>query len=511
MKKDDRIFKVVSHEYAENIINTIQEPLITLDQDLRVLSANRSFYEVFKANHEDTVGQFIYGLGNKQWDLPKLRELLETILPQKTSFDNYEVEHDFETIGKRIMLLNAREIHGELGKEGIILLGIEDITKRKLAEQSIVSENERLSVTLDCMGDGVITTDTSGKVVLMNKVAEDLCGWKLTQARGRSLKSVFTIINEYTRVPHVSPVDKVLASGEIMELENHTLLISQTGTERIIENSGSPIRDKDGKIVGVVLVFRNITDKEKINDTIQKAKTIESLGVLAGGVAHDFNNLMGGIFGYINLANLETEKNKASNYLSIATNTIGRARALTGKLLTFSKNGNPILRLGNLFPFVQEAGEIALKGTNVSCHFDVSQDLWACKFDKNQIGQVIENLLINAKQAMRDSGTIELTARNITLEKNEYEKLRPFDPIKEPMAEKFNADTFIRISIKDCGIGIPKELISKIFDPFFTTKPKGQGLGLATCYSIVNRHGGCIDVESEMGKGSTFHVYLPAV
>ncbi len=131
-------------EYAESIINTVREPLIVLDQDLRAVTANRSFYEVFKVNPEETVGQLIYDLGNKQWNIPKLRELLETILPQKTTFDNYEVEHVFAAIGRRIMLLNARQIQRVLGKERIILLAIEDITERREIEYGLEKAHEEL-------------------------------------------------------------------------------------------------------------------------------------------------------------------------------------------------------------------------------------------------------------------------------------------------------------------------------------------------------------------------------
>jgi len=126
-----------STEYSESIINTVREPLIVLDQDLRVVTASRSFYDVFKVKPQETVGQLIYDLGNNQWNIPKLRELLETILPQKTTFDNYEVEHDFSTIGRRIMLLNARQIQRVLGKERIILLAIEDITERREIENGL--------------------------------------------------------------------------------------------------------------------------------------------------------------------------------------------------------------------------------------------------------------------------------------------------------------------------------------------------------------------------------------
>jgi two-component system CheB/CheR fusion protein len=134
----------ISQEYSESIINTVREPLIALDQDLRVVSVSRSFYEVFKVKHEETVGQLIYDLGNKQWDIPKLRELLETILPEKASFDNYEVEHDFTSIGRRIMLLNARQIQRVSGKERIILLAIEDITERRAIENGLKKAHEKL-------------------------------------------------------------------------------------------------------------------------------------------------------------------------------------------------------------------------------------------------------------------------------------------------------------------------------------------------------------------------------
>jgi len=393
-------------------------------------------------------------------------------------------------------LVSATPIFNKNGEVIAGYLAMNNITERKLAEEASAAEKERLAVTLRSIGDGVITTDMQGRIVIMNKVAEELCGWKQDEAQGMPISSVFNIINENTRDPHDNPVERVLASGEITELANHTLLISRDGTERVIADSGAPIKDKDSKTIGVVLVFRDMTEKQKLNETIQRTQKLESLGILAGGIAHDFNNLMGGIFGYIDLANEESDKGKVSLYLQKAMNTIDRARALTAQLLTFAKGGAPIQKVGDLFPFVEETARFALSGANVSCRFDVQPDLWPGNFDKNQIAQVIDNLIINAQQAMPVGGTIELSARNITLAEKEHPSL-----IK---------NNYVKISIKDSGIGIQKEFVSKIFDPFFTTKAQGHGLGLATCYSIIKRHEGSIEVESEMGKGSTFHIYLPA-
>jgi PAS domain S-box-containing protein len=383
-------------------------------------------------------------------------------------------------------------------KEEIIGVSVfaQDITERKQSELALFTEKERLAVTLRSIGDGVITTDSNGRITLLNNVAENMTGWKSEVAAGKPLPEVFDIINERTRKRCENPFERVIATNSIVELENHTCLKAKDGREFVIADSGAPIRDKDNNIIGVVLVFRDMTEKQKLEDSIQKTQKLESLGLLAGGIAHDFNNLMGGIFGYIDLACEFTKEPKASNYLSKALGTIGRARALTQQLLTFAKGGAPIKKIERLFPFIQETTQFALSGSRVSCSFQIPENLWPCDIDKNQIGQVIDNIIINAQQAMPDGGRIEVAAQNISFAEKQH--------------TTFKAGNYVKLSIKDQGIGIPKEFIPRIFDPFFTTKSKGHGLGLPTCYSIVNRHSGYIEVESEPGKGSTFNVYLPA-
>ena len=381
------------------------------------------------------------------------------------------------------------------GKKMVISMA-SDITERKKAEVALAAEKERLTVTLRSIGDGVITTDTKGNIVMLNKVAEALTGWTSNEASGRPLPEVFNIINENTREKCKNPVEKVLAKGGIIELENHTCLIAKDGREIVIADSGSPIRNKKSQIIGVVLVFRDMTEKHKLEDVIQKTQKLESLGILAGGIAHDFNNILGAIFGYTELAMMKTEEEDVSAFLKKSLSNIDRARALTEQLLTFAKGGAPIKNVENLFPFVQETTQFALSGSSVSAVFQIQENLRPCSFDKNKIGQVIDNLTINAQQAMPMGGTILVSAINISLTEKEHITL--------------TAGNYVKLSIKDQGIGIPKEFLTNIFDPYYTTKPNGHGLGLATCFSIINRHDGCIEVESEPGKGSTFHIYLPA-
>jgi PAS domain S-box-containing protein len=372
-----------------------------------------------------------------------------------------------------------------------------DITDRIQAENAIAEEKERLAVTLRSIGDGVITTDIHGTIVLMNKVAEEYTGWKQQEAQGKPIETVFTIINGITRKPHDNPVQKVIATGKIVELANQTHLISRSGIERIIADSGAPIIDKNSITVGVVLVFRDITEKQQLQDSIQRTDKLECIGVLAGGIAHDFNNLLGGIYGYIDLARDTCPPDSdAVDYLNKAIKTFSRAKDLTQQLLTFAKGGAPSRITASLAPLIKEWTQFALSGSAVGCSFIIADDLWLCDFDENMMGQVIDNIVINAVQAMPLGGTLSVTAENCEINQGEKSTVLPGE--------------YVHIAIADTGVGIPRSIMSKIFDPFFTTKQQGNGLGLATVHSIIIKHDGQITVESEPDKGTTFHIYLPA-
>jgi PAS domain S-box-containing protein len=396
--------------------------------------------------------------------------------------------------------LTLSTIRTEAGAFLHFLAMIEDITFRKQAEAALQAEKERLLVTLRSIGDGVITTDVTGAIVLINKVAEELTGWRQSEAQGRPLTEVFHIVNEQTRIRCENPVDKVLATGGIVGLANHTALISRDGGERVIADSGAPIRDRESAIIGVVLVFRDITDKQKTETALQNAQKLESIGVLAGGIAHDFNNLLGGIFGYIDLAREyfeEGDTKKAGSSLSKALNVLDRAKALTGQLLTFSKGGTPVKKTMVLAPLLKNTTTFALTGSNVDAVFKIAEELWPCDIDEHQMSQVIDNIVINGRQAMPNGGSITVSALNI--------------PAGSSVPLPAGAGIpYVRITIADQGIGIAPEHLSRIFDPFFSTKQQGSGLGLATAFSIVTKHEGIISVESALRKGSTFSIYLPA-
>jgi PAS domain S-box-containing protein len=373
----------------------------------------------------------------------------------------------------------------------------------RMLRQAILSlseEKERAQVTLRSIGDGVITTDARGRVMMVNAVAEDLTGWQHEDARGRPLHEVFRIVHEKTRAVCESPVDRVLQEKRTIEPANHTVLIARDGSERAIADSGAPIRGEDGSIIGVVLVFRDVSERQRHEAEMQKAAKLDSLGILAGGIAHDFNNILTAIMGNISLATLECSEGRtrqSEEHLARADGACKRAQDLTRQLLTFSRGGTPVKETVSLGDLIRASSDFALTGSGIRPRIHIAEDVPHVDADAGQINQVLHNLLINAVEAMPNGGTVTIHVSRVQMNS---------DKDRQPLA----AGEYVLISVLDQGIGIPNPHIARIFDPYFTTKKKGSGLGLATCYSIIKSHDGHIAVESELGKGSLFRVYLPA-
>jgi len=259
-------------------------------------------------------------------------------------------------------------------------------------------------------------------------------------------------------------------------------------TADIIEYEGRPA------IIGAVV---DITDYKKNEEEWQSISKLESLGVLAGGIAHDFNNILTVISGNISLAKMFVDANSdVYELLDEVEKASQQARDLTQQLLTFSRGGAPIKETASIQELIKDSVSFVLRGSNVSCNLKMDEDLWPVEIDRGQISQVINNMIINADQAMPDGGIINLTVNNVYIDDDNVSYLKP--------------GKYIRISIMDQGVGIPEKYLRKIFDPYFSTKQKGHGLGLATAYSIIRRHDGHIEVTSKLGEGTTFYICLPA-
>ncbi|MFZ5754780.1 MAG: hybrid sensor histidine kinase/response regulator, partial [Bacillota bacterium] len=251
----------------------------------------------------------------------------------------------------------------------------------------------------------------------------------------------------------------------------------------------------------VLVIVRDITEQKQMEQELLKADRLEALRLLAGGIAHDFNNILTIILGNISLAKISVRSNeKIYRKLEEIKKATLQAKELTQQLLTLAKGGAPVKKTVSLGDFLRETVVFALRGSNVLAEFTLPDDLWLVEIDENQMSQVIYNLVINAVQAMPSGGVIQVKTENISHGREET----------AAVGISLCQRNYVKISIEDQGIGIGREYLHKIFDPYFTTKQKGSGLGLATSYSIIKKHEGHISVESEVGRGTTFHIYLPA-
>ncbi|MFP4548278.1 MAG: PAS domain S-box protein [Fidelibacterota bacterium] len=493
--------------------------------------------------------------------------------------------------------------------------------------EELEKSREDLHITLNSIGDAVIATDIQGNITNMNPVAEQLTGYKFHDVKGHHINEVFTIINSKTGEKAINPIIKVLREKKRVGLTNHTELIAKDGNEYQIADSAAPIKNSAGEIVGVVLVFRDvskeyrtleklktseanlrtvfeaarniafiktdvngkfskieifspggeeifgytreeiigkpitllarptdeprfseiltidnkdkmgfdcelemvrkngktfpalfsthhifdeenrmvnalcvaidITQQKRTQEELSKMQNIKSIGTLAGGIAHDFNNILTAIYGNISIAKLQlSHTHPVYDILNEAESSMNRATRLTRQLLTFSKGGDPHKTVVSLKDVIVDIVNFDLSGSNVKLMMEADDDLYPVKVDKGQMQQVFSNLAINANQAMPDGGKVTITMRN-------------FDASKEPVPG-LSGGAYLKITFKDEGSGIKKEYLDQIFDPYFTTKSTGSGLGLATVFSIINKHNGRIIVDSELNVGTNFTIYLPA-
>jgi PAS domain S-box-containing protein len=362
-----------AHKYAENIVETLRESLVVLDAEMRVKIANQTFYNTFKVTPEKTLGKLIYELGNRQWDIPRLRGLLEEIILKKMQFYDFEVDQDFPNIGRKIMLLNARLLYQEKSGTQLILLAIEDITEKKRLESQLL-----------------------------------------------------------------------------------------------------------------------------------RSQRMESIGTLAGGIAHDLNNILTPMMLSLQMLKGKFTDEQSQKLLTVLEQNSQRGANLIKQVMSFARGIEGERKPLQVTHLISEIEKIAKETfpRGIEIRTDLQKDLFTISGDATQLHQVIMNLCVNARDAMPDGGVLEITASNFFIDKN-YER----------MHAEAKVGSYIVISVSDTGTGIPHKILDRIFEPFFTTKEfgKGTGLGLSTALAIVKSHGGFINVYSEVGKGTNFKVYLPAV
>lgn len=387
---------------------------------------------------------------------------------------------------------NGKPIQDAYGRfKGLIFNSHNISVEKKLTD--MLKQNEILLKTIFGSLPEGISMYYQNRVIYSNDTMALLLGYKNTNEIIE--KNIIEFVAKEDRV-RLAQYSEARGRGEKNAPQNYEANFIKKNREKFLGEVNIRELYYDGKKVNLVII-RDITKKKLEMEEMEKARRLESLGVLAGGIAHDFNNILTAIAGNIGLGKIGlNEDSKNFAFLQDAEKAIFRARDLTQQMLTFSKGGLPIKENCSIKEFIQESVNFVCHGSTISCDFNINDDLWAVVADKGQLNQVFNNLIINSQEAMPHGGKVEVKADNIIVFLNEHLPLAP--------------GKYVKIVIKDQGIGIPKKILSKIFDPYFTTKQRGSGLGLASVYNIIKNHEGWIDVDSIPEIGTTFTIYLPA-
>lgn len=366
---------------------------------------------------------------------------------------------------------------------------VQDITERKSAEERLAESEKKFRDLIETLPIGVSVTNEAGDFLEANTAICRIFGFGFKEE----------LMKQTVQSLYVNPGDRqaavdMIKAGAAREIEvrckrknGAEFLGSLTSVAQTSADSG----------LRFISIFQDITERKKIEAELLKAQKLDSIGVLAGGIAHDFNNLLLGVLGNVSIAkNYLKPGEKAFDLLDKVENAALRSKDLTKQLLTFSRGGEPLTEPSHIEQLIRDSAGLVLRGTDVSCKFLFPRNLWPVEADQGQLAQVINNVILNARQAMPSGGAITVSAENAVIDAATALPLKPGE--------------YVKITVKDRGIGMTKKVLGKVFDPFFTTKKKASGLGLAISYSIIKKHRGHIAAESKAGEGSTFYVYLPS-
>jgi len=510
-----------SERRLADIIDFLPDATFAIDQEGKVIIWNRMAEEFTGIMSEEMIGK-----GNYEYSIPfygERRSLLIDLLfrPSDEIESRYPfIIRDGNTIKGEAYTYHVRRGEGYMfgvaaplyDSDGNVIGAIEtvrDITDRKQIEEGLRESEQKLKSVVNGSPIPQFVIDRDHRVIFWNRALEKLTGIRSEEAIGSvrpwqnrgmdSRPSMAEMLLDGTP-ERIFELCKGVCSKSRLIPDSYevTEFFPALGKEgRWVFMTAVTIRDFKGSAIAAMQTMEDVTERKMMEEELLKGQKLESLALLAGGIAHDYNNLLTSIMGNISLAKLLTKPGeKLYDRLDAAEQSSFRARNLTKRLITFARGGAPVRKVIALDRVVRESAELSMSGSKNRCVFNMQEDLWAAEADEGQISQVISNMVINADQSMMDYGTITIRCGNY--EHTESEHL----PLKR--------GRYVRIDIEDQGAGIPEECLGKIFDPYYTTRESGKGLGLTLAYSIIMKHDGYIGVRSMPGAGSIFSIYIPA-
>ncbi len=499
------------HKRLEQIIDFLPDPTLVIDKRGIVTAWNRAIEKMTGVKAKEMIGR-----GDYEYGVPFYGERRPLLIDLALSGDNEFLKEHYDELGRQNGILSGEVfVPKTYGGEGAYLWAtastlyngdgsvigaiesIHDITRRKALESALRESEEKYRTLVENANSIILRMDTIGTITFFNDYASQFLGFSREEIIGRNVIG--------TIVPPTDSAGKDL-SKMILDIAVRREFYRNNENENMCKNgarvwvawTNTPVLDDQGRCVEILCIGNDITERRRMQDELLRAQKLESLGLLAGGIAHDFNNILTGIVGNISVAKLQLDpSHEISKRLELCEKAAMQATELTRQLLTFARGGEPVKRLIIPTSLIRETVSFALRGSNIISDIHIQDDLWSMEVDESQLSQVLNNLLLNAIQAMPAGGEVVVRAVNESVPHENGHQLAQGD--------------YIRISVEDRGCGIPQQDLVKIFDPYFTTKPKGSGLGLASVYSIVKRHGGGVKVKSIRGIGSVFTILLPAL
>lgn len=482
----------------ESTINCSMDGILTFDKDFRIKVWNPAMERMWGMGRDACLDRPLFDLFPFLGESGR-KEVLLSVLEGKGAIVENQPYYNRERAIQGFFEGRFSPLwdHGDriVGGLGVI----HDSTERKLAEEKLLESEERFKMVMQQSPAAIEIYDLDGLLIGVNRAYEEL--WRVA---AESRVNSFNILREgEADRMRLLPYVRRAYAGETVLVPEYWLaqelgIPDGRGEGRWLSTRIYPLKDGGGKVKNIVVAVEDVTVRKRMEDDLLKIQKLESIGTLAGGIAHDFNNILMGLFGNLTLAKNElAPDHPAMEHLIDAQKSMSRATRLTQQLLIFAKGGNPVREGVSIETLVEEVVRFDLSGSNVKPVFEIDPELWLVEVDKGQIQQVFSNLTINATQAMPEGGHLYVTMTNARVAEGEVLDLA--------------AGKYVKVIVRDEGEGINEQFLGMIFDPYFTTRRLGRGLGLATSYSIMKKHGGCITVESAPGAGAAFILYLPVV